>query len=684
MTKEEAREEIARLSQELNYHNRLYYQEHRTEISDFDFDTLLKKLQELEAAFPEFVDENSPTLRVGGTVTKDFETVEHKYPMLSLGNTYSEQELRDFDQRVAKALEGAPYEYFCEMKFDGVALSLTYENGRLSRAVTRGDGTKGDDVTNNARTIHSIPLRLGKDGDYPSAFEVRGEVFLPRKMFDKINAEKEDIGEPLLANPRNTASGTLKQQDSAAVAKRRLDCYVYSLLGVESLIQTHEEAVHLLEKWGFNVSPTYGKCATIDDVLKYIAEWETKRLDLPLDTDGVVIKVNAITQQRLLGFTAKSPRWAIAYKYKTQSAITELLDITYQVGRTGAVTPVAELKPVLLAGTTVKRASLHNANEIARLDLRVGDMVFVEKGGEIIPKVTGVDTAQRKPGSQAVVYLDKCPECGTPLVRTEGEAVHYCPNTDGCPPQIQGRIEHFIQRNAMNIESMGPETIAGLLSHGLIKDPADIYFLTFEQLNGLEFSSYSEKKGDTVTRSLREKSARNIIDAIEKSKEQPFENVLFGMGIRYVGRTVAEKLATHFGGIEEISKASYEQLLEAPEIGERIAQSVIDFFGSGKNADFINKLSAAGLKLKTEGGAFVAASDKLAGQTFVISGVFKGFERDDLKNIIKQNGGKVVSSVSAKLNFLVAGDNMGPAKLEKANELGVKIISEDDFLKMIN
>ncbi|MEQ8413948.1 MAG: NAD-dependent DNA ligase LigA [Imperialibacter sp.] len=684
MTKEEAREEIARLSQELNYHNRLYYQEHRTEISDFDFDTLLKKLQELEAAFPEFVDENSPTLRVGGTVTKDFETVEHRYPMLSLGNTYSEQELRDFDQRVAKALEGAPYEYFCELKFDGVALSLTYENGRLSRAVTRGDGTRGDDVTNNARTIHSIPLRLTKDGNYPSEFEVRGEVFLPRKMFDKINAEKEDIGEPLLANPRNTASGTLKQQDSAAVAKRRLDCYVYSLLGVESLIKTHEEAVHLLEKWGFNVSLTYGKCATIDDVLKYIASWETKRLDLPLDTDGVVIKVNAITQQRMLGFTAKSPRWAIAYKYKTQSAVTELLDITYQVGRTGAVTPVAELKPVLLAGTTVKRASLHNANEIARLDLRVGDMVFVEKGGEIIPKVTGVDLAQRKPDSQEVIYLDKCPECGTPLVRTEGEAAHYCPNTDGCPPQIQGRIEHFIQRNAMNIESMGPETIAGLLSHGLIRDPADIYFLTFEQLNGLEFSSYSEKKGDIVTRSLREKSARNIIDAIEKSKEQPFENVLFGMGIRYVGRTVAEKLATHFGGIEEVSKASYEQLLEAPEIGERIAQSVIDFFGSDKNAEFVNKLSAAGLKLKTEGGAFVASSDKLAGQTFVISGVFKGFERDDLKNVIKQNGGKVVSSVSAKLNFLVAGDNMGPAKLEKANELGVKIISEDDFLKMIN
>ncbi len=684
MTKEDARQEIAKLSKDLNYHNKLYYQEHRTEISDFEFDTLLKRLQELEASFPDLLEDDSPSQRVGGTITKEFETVEHKYPMLSLGNTYSEQELRDFDQRVAKALEGAPYEYFCEMKFDGVALSLSYVNGLLTRAVTRGDGSRGDDVTANAKTIHSIPIRLAQGQDYPAEFEVRGEVFLPRKMFDKINAEKEDIGEPLLANPRNTASGTLKMQDSSIVAKRRLDCYVYAMLGAENLISTHEQAVHLLEKWGFNVSPTYGKCGSIDEVLSYIESWETKRLDLPLDTDGVVIKVNSIPQQRLLGFTAKSPRWAIAYKYKTQSAVTELLNITYQVGRTGAVTPVAELKPVLLAGTTVKRASLHNANEIERLDLRVGDMVFVEKGGEIIPKVTGVDLSQRKTSSAPVIYIDKCPECHTKLTRNEGEAAHYCPNTTGCPPQIQGRIEHFIQRNAMNIESMGPETIAGLLSHQLIKDPADIYFLTFEQLNGLEFSSYSEKKGDQVTRSLRDKSARNIIDAIEKSKSQPFENVLFGMGIRYVGKTVAEKLATHFGGIDEIKLATYEQLLEAPEIGERIAQSVIDFFKSEDSIAFVSKLVAAGLKLKTESGAFVATSDKLAGNTFVISGVFKSFERDDLKNIIKQNGGKVVSSVSAKLNFLVAGENMGPSKLEKATELGVTIITEEDFIKMIN
>lgn len=684
MTREEAKIAIEKLTSELNYHNRIYYQEHRTEISDFEFDTRLKRLQELEGLFPEFVDENSPTLRVGGAITKDFDTVEHKYPMLSLGNTYSEQELRDFDQRVAKALEGAPYEYFCELKFDGVALSLTYRNGHLLRAVTRGDGVRGDDVTSNAKTIHSIPLRLDKDKDFPAEFEVRGEVFLPRKMFDKINAEREDIGEQLLANPRNTASGTLKLQDSSVVAKRRLDCYVYSLLGVESLIKTHGDAVQLLEQWGFNVSPTYGKCATIDDVLAYITSWETRRLELPLDTDGVVIKVNSVDQQRLLGFTAKSPRWAISYKYKTQSAVTELLDITYQVGRTGAVTPVAELKPVLLAGTTVKRASLHNGNEIARLDLRVGDMVFVEKGGEIIPKVTGVDLSQRNPSSEPVVYLHACPECGTGLIRNEGEAAHYCPNIAGCPPQIQGRIEHFIQRNAMNIESMGPETIAGLLSHQLIKDPADIYFLTYEQLNGLEFTSYSEKKGGNVTRSLRDKSAMNIIEAIDKSKTQPFENVLFGMGIRYVGKTVAEKLATYFGGIEELSRATYEQLLDAPEIGERIAQSVLDFFAKEESRLFVAKLLQAGLRLQTEGGAFVAVSDKLAGKTFVISGVFRTFERDDLKSIIKQNGGKVVTSVSAKLDFLVAGENMGPAKLEKANELGVKIISEDDFLTMIN
>ena len=684
MTKEEAQKQVEQLTETINYHNRLYYQEHRTEISDFEFDELLKKLQDLESKFPELLYEDSPTQRVGGAVTKEFETIEHRYPMLSLGNTYSEQELRDFDQRVAKGLEGADYEYFCELKFDGVALSLTYENGKLLRAVTRGDGTKGDDVTTNVKTIRNIPLRLRETEDFPVLFEVRGEVFLPLKMFTRINAEREDIGEPLLANPRNTASGTLKMQDSAVVAKRRLDCYMYSLTGDETGIQTHEEAIKKLEKWGFNVSPTYRKCATIDDVLKFIHDWETKRLELPLDTDGVVIKVNSTHQQRLLGFTAKSPRWAIAYKYKAQSASTRLNGITYQVGRTGAVTPVAELQPVLLAGTTVKRASLHNANEISRLDLRIGDTVFVEKGGEIIPKVTGVDLNLRLPESKAVAYINACPECGTPLERKEGEAVHYCPNTKGCPPQIQGRIEHFIQRNAMNIESLGPETIAGLLRRGLIKDPADIYSLTFDQLNGLEFSISSEKKGEPTVRSLREKSARNIIDAIEKSKNQPFENVLFGMGIRYVGRTVAEKLANHFGSIGAMEQASYEQLLDAPEIGEKIAQSILDFFSKEENRDFVRRLAAGGLRMKSEEGTMVVASDKLAGKSFVISGVFERLERDELKNVIKQNGGKVVSSVSGKLDFLVAGENMGPAKLEKARELGVKIISEEEFFKMIS
>ncbi|WP_422356246.1 NAD-dependent DNA ligase LigA [Roseivirga pacifica] len=681
MTSEEALKEIKRLSEVIDHHNYLYYQESKSEISDYEFDQLLQQLIALETAFPEHKSEDSPSQRVGGTITKNFDTVVHTYPMLSLGNTYSKEELMEWDERVKKGLGTDDYSYFCEMKFDGVALSLTYENGLLKRAVTRGDGTQGDDVTANAKTIRSIPLRLKKE--VPEKFEVRGEVFFPKHEFERVNAEREDLGEERLANPRNAASGTLKMQNSSIVASRKLDCYLYYLLGENLNVSSHSESIHRLEDWGFHISQTYKKCSSIEAVLEYINYWETKRHELPSETDGVVIKVDSIHQQNELGFTAKNPRWAISYKYKAESASTVLDSVSYQVGRTGSVTPVANLKPVLLAGTTVKRASLHNANEIARLDLHLGDTVFVEKGGEIIPKITGVDTAQRLAGSAPIEYINHCPECGTELVRKEGEANHYCPNTDGCPPQIQGKIEHFIQRKAMDIDSLGSETIRGLLDHGLIHNYADIYDLSFEQLNGLEFKTSSEKKGDFSVRSIREKSANNIIKAIEISKETPFERVLFALGIRYVGQTVAEKLAQHFGNIEALAAADFEALIAVPEIGERIAQSVLAFFEDSRNRAIIDKLNRAGLRFEVEQVA-EAASDVLADKTFVISGVFTEYSRDDLKEAIKANGGKVVSSISVKLDYLVAGDKMGPAKLEKANKLGINIISEAEFIQMIN
>ncbi len=680
MTKAEAQAEIASLSEKIRYYNHKYYQESISEISDFEFDQLLNKLIALEKEFPELIKEDSPSQRVGGTITKSFNTVVHEYPMLSLGNTYSVEEISDFDGRVRKNLGHTDYEYFCELKFDGVALSVKYENGILKQAVTRGDGVKGDDITNNAKTIRTLPLKLTAD-DIPEKFEVRGEVFMPNKVFEALNNEREELGEERLANPRNTASGTLKMQDSSIVAKRKLDCYLYSLYGVN--VPTHEAAIKLLEKWGFNVSPTYRKCQTIEEVIAYINEWEHKRHELPLETDGIVIKVNDLQQQEELGFTAKSPRWAISYKYKAESAMTRLNDITYQVGRTGAITPVAELEPVLLAGTTVKRASLHNANEIARLDLRVGDMVYVEKGGEIIPKVTAVELTERPPNSEAFNYTKTCPECQTELVRKEGEAVHYCPNVNGCPPQILGRIEHFIHRKSMNIESLGPETLRGLLDKGLIRNYADLYHLTFEQLNGLAFEVFNEKKGEYSTRSLREKSAQNIIDSISKSRENPFENVLFALGIRYVGKTVAEKLAAHFKNIDNIMAATVEELVSAHEIGERIAQSVRDFFAVPENVALVENLKASGLKFEVEEKESTQISEALAGKTFVISGVFSKYSRDEIKAMIGDHGGKVVSSISGKLDFLVAGDKMGPAKLEKATKLGTKIISEDEFEEMI-
>ena len=681
MDANQAEKEVNRLSELINYHNELYYQQSKTEISDQEFDQLLEQLIQLETEYPDLKQPDSPSQRVGGTITKNFETVVHQYPMLSLGNTYSREELIEWDQRVQKGLNDDQFEYFCELKFDGVALSLTYENGLLVRAVTRGDGTQGDDITNNAKTIRSIPIRLKKS--VPDHFEVRGEVYFPKKEFDRVNAEREDIGEDKLANPRNAASGTLKMQDSSIVASRKLDCYLYYLLGEGLDMASHSDSIEQIEQWGFHVSPTYKKCSSIDEVLAYIDEWEEKRHDLDSETDGVVIKINRLDQQNTLGFTAKSPRWAIAYKYKAESAQTILESVSYQVGRTGAVTPVANLKPVHLAGTTVKRASLHNANEIERLDLRIGDTVYIEKGGEIIPKITQVNLAEREASSIPLNYITHCPECGTALERSEGEANHYCPNATGCPPQIQGRIEHFIQRKAMNIDSLGSETIRGLLDAQLIKNYSDLYGLTFEQLNGLEFKSWSEKKGEVSTRSLREKSAKNIVDAIEKSKEMPFEKVLFALGIRFVGQTVAEKLANHFKNMEQLMLANYDQLISVPEIGDRIAESLIDYFQNPTNLALIEKLKKHGLQFEIANTTLIEGG-LLENQTFVVSGVFEHFSRDELKATIKENGGKVVSSISGKLSYLVAGDKMGPSKLEKAQKLNIEIISENDFLNMIN
>ncbi|MEI9922050.1 MAG: NAD-dependent DNA ligase LigA [Bacteroidota bacterium] len=668
MTEKEASKLVDKLTDEINYHNDLYYQKNKSEISDFEFDKLLQQLIDLEKQFPSLKHQHSPTQRVGGTITKNFPNVLHRYPMLSLGNTYSKEELEDWDERVKKGLGDAKFEYFCELKFDGVSISITYENGVLVRGVTRGDGVRGDEVTANVRTIRSLPLRITAKG-VPKNFEVRGEVFLPREVFKQINKEREDVGEETYANARNTASGTVKMQDSSEVARRKLDCYLYYLLG-DNNVETHEESIKKLEKWGFQISQTYCKCKNISEVLDYINEWEKKRQSLPLDTDGVVIKVNSIAQQQELGFTAKSPRWAISYKYKAESMSTRLKNILYQVGRTGAVTPVAELEPIFLAGTTVKRASLHNANEIARLDLRIDDYVFVEKGGEIIPKVTAVDLPKRKPGSKPFKYTDKCPECGTKLVREEGEAAYYCPNYKGCPPQIKGRIEHFIQRRAMDIDSLGEKTIDSLYGLGLVKTPADLYDLTKEDVMKLE--------------GFKETSTKNLLDGIEKSKQIPFEAVLFAIGIRYVGKTVAEKLARHFKSIDKLRIATVEQLLEAPEVGDKIAVSTEAFFKDKDSNKEIDRLIKAGLNFVSDAKEPEKVSDNLGGKSFVISGTFEKYERDELKDIIIANGGKVLSGVSGKLDYLLGGEGTGPSKLEKAKSLGVTVITEKDFEKLLS
>lgn len=669
MTPDQAKKEIAELTEKINYHNELYYQKHKIEISDYEFDQLLEKLVELEQQFPQYKLPDSPSQRVGGTVTKEFPTVRHRYPMLSLGNTYSPKELEEFDARVAKGLDGDAYEYFCELKFDGVSISLTYENGVLVRGVTRGDGVRGDDVTPNVRTIRSIPLKIKSD-DVPDSFEVRGEVFMPKEVFIQLNKERDDIGEERYANARNTASGTLKMQDSGEVAKRKLDCFAYALLGDDLGTDTHGEGIEKLASWKFNVSPTYKKCKKLKDVFEYIDYWEARRLDLPLETDGVVIKVNNLEHQERLGFTAKSPRWAIAYKYKPENVSTRLKGITYQVGRTGAITPVAELEPVFLAGTTVKRASLHNANEILRLDLHAGDYVFVEKGGEIIPKVTGVDLPKRTNDAEAIKYIETCPECNTPLIRREGEAAHYCPNIWGCPTQIKGRIEHFIQRKAMDIDSLGERTIDQLYRLELVKSPADLYDLKRDDVLRLE--------------GFKDLSTKNLLNGIEQSKSTPFEQVLFAIGIRYVGQTVALKLARYFKNINALAGATYEQLLEAPEVGEKIARSIKEFFSDPVNQLEIERLKRAGLQFETTFKEAEKESNKLDNKSFVISGVFQKYDRDQLKDLILRNGGRVLSSVSGKLDFLLAGDNMGPSKREKAESLGVKIISENEFEQLLN
>ena len=667
MDSKQALERIVYLRGELNRHNYLYYVKAQPEISDYDYDQLLRELIELERQFPEYDDPNSPSRRVGSDISNEFVQVRHKYPMLSLANTYSFAELTDFDNRIRKALPD-PYEYVCELKFDGVAIGLTYRNGRLVQAVTRGDGTVGDDVTTNVRTIRAIPLELHGTG-YPDEFEIRGEIFLPRSVFDDLNRERDEIGEAPFANPRNAAAGTLKLLNSAEVARRKLDCTLYYLLGENLPADNHYQNMLKAKEWGFKVSEHITLCSNLSEVFNFIEHWEKARKKLPFDTDGVVIKVNSYRQQNLLGLTAKTPRWAVAFKYKPERVSTELLSVDFQVGRTGAITPVANLKPVKLAGTTVKRASLHNADQIKLLDIRVGDWVFVEKGGDIIPKIAGVDQSKRTLFSQPVEFPTLCPECGTPLVRPEGEARHFCPNQYGCPPQIKGRIEHFISRKALNIDGLGEETVALLFDKNLIRDAADLYTLTRDQLLALE--------------RFADKSADNAIKSIEKSKTVPFPRVLYGIGIRYVGETTAKKLAQHFGSIDSLASATVEQLIEVEDVGERIALSIVDFFGDERNRVFIDKLKHAGVQLAIKASDSETISDKLKGMTVVISGTFSRISRDELKELIARHGGRNASSISASTSLLVAGDNMGPSKLEKANRLGIKIIGEDEFFAMI-
>lgn len=685
---ESVKHKIQELSKKIEEHNYNYYVLSNPTISDYEFDMMLEELIKLEKQYPEFLSPDSPSQRVGGQITKEFKNVKHKYPMLSLGNTYSEQDLRDFDERIKKA-GLTDFEYVCELKYDGVSISLTYIDGLLTQAVTRGDGETGDDVTANVKTIGSIPLKL-RGENYPKEFEIRGEIFMPKSEFLRINEEirkqltedgydESEIFEKQLKNPRNATSGTLKQQDSKAVAERKLDCYLYSLLGENLSFISHYDSLVQAKKWGFKVSSDMEKFSSVEGVLEYLNKWDAKRHILNVETDGVVIKINSFEHQKFLGFTAKSPRWAIAYKFKAARVSTILESISYQVGRTGAITPVANLKPVQLAGTTVKRASLHNADIIEKLDVRVGDTVFVEKGGEIIPKIIGVDVSKRptEAGNDLFAsalpptkYITHCPECGAELMRNEGEANHYCPNELGCPPQVKGKMEHFVSRKAMDIDSLGGETIAQLYDAGLVKNIADLYELKKEDLLQLE--------------RMAEKSVNNLLAGIEASKKIPFERVLYAIGIRHIGETTAKKLAYYFKNMDALAAATLEQLNEVGDIGEKIAQTIVAYFADERNRAIVNRLKQHGLQFELSQEQLTNTSDKLKDLSFVVSGVFSKFSRDELKKVIEQNGGKNVGSISGKTSYVIAGENMGPEKLKKAEKLGIKIISEDDFITMIN
>ena len=657
------RQRIEELRRQLDYHNHKYYVENAPEISDFDFDAMMRELQELEREHPEYADPASPTLRVGSDLGAEFRTVRHRYPMLSLGNTYSLDELHEFLGRIER--EAGATDYVCELKFDGTAISLTYEHGRLVQALTRGDGVEGDDVTANVRTVRSVPLRLRGEG-WPELFEIRGEVLMPYASFDRLNAEREANGEQLFANPRNAAAGTLKQQQSAVVARRGLDCTLYQLTGDDLPFATHWESLEKAREWGFKVSGEARICRSVAEIDAFIAHWDEARRQLPFPTDGVVVKVNDFAVRRQLGFTAKAPKWAVAYKFKAEQALTRLESVSFQVGRTGAVTPVANLDPVLLAGTTVRRATLHNAEQMALLDIRPGDMVYVEKGGEIIPKITGVELSERPAGSRPFSYIDRCPECGTPLVRYEGEAKHYCPNQSGCRPQIIGRILHFIRRKAMDIEGLGEETVALLYDNALLHDIADLYDLRAEQLAPLP--------------RLGEKSADNIIRSIRRSAEVPFRRVLFGLGIRFVGETTAKYLAEHFRSLEAVMHASREELVEADEVGGKIADAILEYFADAGNLRIIDRLRRAGVQF--EAAARELASESLAGKSLVVSGRFSR-SRDEMKELIERHGGRNLAAVSGSVDYLVAGEKTGPAKLKKAEKLGIRILSEEEFLRLV-
>lgn len=680
MTPKEVQKRIEALTAEINHHNHLYYQLSHPSISDFDFDMLLQELINLENEFPNFKLQESPTQRIGGGITKEFQQIKHKYPMLSLGNTYSKEEIMDFDERIRKQMI-AEFEYVCELKYDGVAIGLSYKNGILVQAVTRGDGTQGDDVTDNVRTIKSIPLKL--EGNFPEEFEIRGEIFYPHEGFKQLNEERLLNGESTFANPRNAASGTLKMQDSKEVSKRPLDCYMYILYGENLPKLTHYDNLIEARKWGFKISHHITKCKNPEEVIEFIQDWDSARKDLDFDIDGIVIKINSLKEQEKLGFTAKSPRWAISYKFKAERVITELLKVTFQVGRTGAITPVANLRPVLLAGTIVKRASLHNADIIESLDVREGDLVYVEKGGEIIPKIVGVKLDKRPKDSSELKYIRNCPECDTALIRNEGEANHYCPNINSCPPQIKGKIEHFISRKAMNIDSLGEGKIEMLYENKLVHNVADLYDLNFEDLFGLEkiFPVEGTKKERKV--SFQKKTTENILKGLKASLEVPFERVLFALGIRFVGETVAKKLAKHFKTMDAIIEADFESLIAVDEIGNKIAESLILYFGIPENIELIIRLKNSGLNFIQAETTEIMNKDIFGGKSFVVSGVFPNYSRDQLKQLIESYGGKNVSAISAKTDYVLAGEKMGPAKFAKAEKLGIPIIGENDFEEMI-